>query len=52
GTSQRGLPVVDFGEPIGVDANTGKATRYGTIHSSNRGAHIVPANPDRINWND
>jgi len=37
GTANRGDPVVDFGEPIGVDVNTGEATQYGTIHSGDNG---------------
>jgi len=52
GTSNRGDPVVDFGVPIGVDYFTGDTTQYGTIHSGDNGAHIVPANSDTINWND
>ena len=48
GTSERGDPVVDFGEPIEVDATTGEATQYGTIHSGNNGAHIVPTNPTQL----
>ncbi|WP_412770737.1 polymorphic toxin type 50 domain-containing protein [Ralstonia syzygii] len=46
GTSNRGgYPVVDFGRPIGIDANSGLPTQYGTIHYGQNGAHIVPTNP-------
>lgn len=44
----RGQPVVDFGRPIGSIVSQDGAryvTNYGTIHSSNNGSHIVPANP-------
>jgi filamentous hemagglutinin len=44
----RGQPVVDFGREIGVDAATGLPTQYGTIHSGNSGAHIVPTNPNTV----
>ncbi|OZI47990.1 polymorphic toxin type 50 domain-containing protein [Bordetella genomosp. 5] len=47
GYSSRGQPIVDFGRDIGVDASSGSATRYGTLHSGKNGAHIVPANPAR-----
>jgi hypothetical protein len=47
-TGARGNPVVDFGRPIGTDANTGLPTQFGTIHSGKNGAHIVPANPTII----
>lgn len=46
--NSRGQPIVDFGKPIGVDAATGISTQYGTIHSGENGAHIVPANPTTI----
>ena len=49
GEGARGNPVVDFGRPIGVDATTGESTQYGTIHSGNKGTHIVPANPNKYN---
>ena len=48
GAGSRGQPIVDFGRPIGVDAATGLPTQYGTIHSGNNGAHIVPTNPTTI----
>lgn len=42
---------IDFGSVIGVhrDGRTGlsRPTRWGTIHYSQGGAHVVPANPDR-----
>ena len=44
-TGSRGQPVVDFRQPIGIDAVSGLPTQYGTIHSGSRGAHIVPTNP-------
>lgn len=45
GKTSRGQDVVDFGRAIGVDNRTGLSTRFGTIHSGAKGAHIVPANP-------
>jgi hypothetical protein len=48
GAGSRGQPVVDFGVPIGVDAASGLPTRFGTIHSSKTGAHIVPTNPTKF----
>lgn len=48
GKGTRGDPIVDFGKPIGVDGVTGLPTQYGTIHSGKGGAHIVPANPNKI----
>jgi hypothetical protein len=43
----RGQPVVDFGEEIGthVGPQGSQPTQFGTIHSGQNGAHIVPANP-------
>jgi hypothetical protein len=43
GAGARGDPVVDFGRPIGIDAASGLPTQFGTIHSGNKGSHIVPA---------
>ena len=48
GYGPRGQPIVDFGTNIGVDGSSGLATRYGTIHSGKRGAHIVPTNPSTV----
>lgn len=44
-TGARGNPVVNFGKPIGVDANSGLHTQFGQIHYGKKGAHIVPHNP-------
>jgi hypothetical protein len=46
GYGARGNPIVDFGSSIGVDGSSGLPTRYGQIHSSKHGAHIVPHNPN------
>jgi hypothetical protein len=48
GKGARGDPIFDFGKTIGTDAKSGKETRYGTVHSGNKGSHIVPANPDLV----
>lgn len=48
GTGSRGQPIIDFGSPIGVDARSGLSTQFGTIHSSKKGVHIVPTNPNTI----
>ena len=44
----RGKPVVDFGKKIGVALPSDVKTRYGQIHSSRLGAHIVPHEPTLV----
>lgn len=43
--------IVDFGVTIGVyrpdNSDAPSATRFGIIHYSEHGAHIVPANPNQ-----
>jgi len=43
----RGSPVVDFGKPIGVDAQIGKPTNQGTIHSGKKVRTSYRLNPDK-----
>ncbi len=42
GTGQRGVPIYDFGKPIGSDGRSGLETQYGAVHSSGTGSHVVP----------
>ncbi|MGF6148256.1 Protein of uncharacterised function (DUF1020) [Kingella potus] len=46
--TSRGMPVVDFGKTIGVDASSGLSTNFGAVHTGNKGVHIVPHNPNTI----
>jgi len=41
----RGQPVVNFGKEVGIHAESGLPTQFGTILYGKKGAHIVPANP-------
>lgn len=43
--NNRGVPIVDFGKPIGIDNASSLETNFGALHSGKNGVHIVPYNP-------